>query len=119
MCSLVVKLRVEIRRGFLLHEFSMPNGKISANLLNPLPLQIVTAWESVNENAPTVERWEWSRPDVHIYTLLIQGLAASLRVSDALRMIEIICRVGVSPAEEVRNHFSSDVYEHIRIWTFT
>ncbi|XP_022136768.1 uncharacterized protein LOC111008391 isoform X2 [Momordica charantia] len=60
-----------------------------------------TAWEGVNQNASSVERWKWSRPDVHVYTLLIQGLAASLRVSDALRMIEIICRVGVSPAEEV------------------
>lgn len=61
----------------------------------------VTAWEGVNDNVSSVERWKWARPDVHVYTLLIQGLAASLRVSDALRIIEIICRVGVSPAEEV------------------
>lgn len=80
---------------------------------------MVTAWEGVNENASIVERWKWSRPDVHVYTLLIEGLAASLRVSDALRMIEIICRVGVTPAEEVINHFCSNVYEHIRVRTFT
>lgn len=49
-----------------------------------------------------VERWKWSRPDVRVYTSLIQGLAASLRVSDALRMISNICHVGVSPGEEVK-----------------
>ncbi|XVF10401.1 hypothetical protein REPUB_Repub07fG0179600 [Reevesia pubescens] len=52
-------------------------------------------------SGPLVDRWKWSRPDVNIYTTLVQGLAASLRVSDALRMIDDICRVGVSPGEEV------------------
>jgi pentatricopeptide repeat protein len=54
-----------------------------------------------SENRPSVERWRWTRPDVHVYTTLVQGLAASLRVSDALRIIEDICQVGVSPGEEV------------------
>ncbi|XP_076900884.1 uncharacterized protein LOC143555158 [Bidens hawaiensis] len=47
------------------------------------------------------DRWRWSRPDVNTYTLLVRGLAASLRVSDALRIIGNVCRVGVSPGEEV------------------
>ncbi|KAI3713526.1 hypothetical protein L1987_72104 [Smallanthus sonchifolius] len=47
------------------------------------------------------DRWRWSRPDVNTYTLLVRGLAASLRVSDALRIIVNVCRVGVSPGEEV------------------
>nr|GEV56397.1 hypothetical protein [Tanacetum cinerariifolium] len=47
------------------------------------------------------DRWRWSRPDVNTYTLLVRGLAASLRVSDALRIIGTVCRVGVSPCEEV------------------
>ncbi|OMO79777.1 hypothetical protein CCACVL1_13435 [Corchorus capsularis] len=55
----------------------------------------------VSENGPLIDRWKWSRPDVGIYTTLVQGLAASLRVSDALQMIDDICRVGVSPGEEV------------------
>ncbi|KAL0331084.1 UNVERIFIED_CONTAM: hypothetical protein Sangu_1653900 [Sesamum angustifolium] len=53
------------------------------------------------DDAKLVERWKWSRPDVHTYTLLVKGLAASLRISDALRMIDCVCRVGVSPGEEV------------------
>ncbi|KAK3013970.1 hypothetical protein RJ639_008130 [Escallonia herrerae] len=53
---------------------------------------------AVEEN---VERWKWSRPDVQTYTLMVRGLAASLRVSDALRMIAYVCHVGVSPGEEV------------------
>lgn len=40
-------------------------------------------------------------PDVHTYTLLVKGLAASLRVLDALKMIDSVCRVGMSPGEEV------------------
>ena len=48
-----------------------------------------------------MERWNWSRPDVHTYTLLVKGLAALLRVSDALRVVDCVCRVGVSPGEEV------------------
>ncbi|KAK6158416.1 hypothetical protein DH2020_005730 [Rehmannia glutinosa] len=53
------------------------------------------------ENSMSAEKWKWSRPDVHTYTLLVKGLAASLRVSDALRMLDCVCRVGVSPGEEV------------------
>ncbi|ESQ28904.1 hypothetical protein EUTSA_v10023389mg [Eutrema salsugineum] len=47
------------------------------------------------------DRWRWSRPDVEVYTMLVNGLAASLRVSDSLTIIRDICRVGISPAEEV------------------
>ncbi|XP_017226878.1 uncharacterized protein LOC108202831 isoform X1 [Daucus carota subsp. sativus] len=57
--------------------------------------------QGVGDKGLSVERWRWSRPDVKIYTLLICGLAASLRVSDALRVIANVCRVGVSPGEEV------------------
>ncbi|KFK28400.1 hypothetical protein AALP_AA8G510100 [Arabis alpina] len=48
-----------------------------------------------------IDRWVWSRPDVKVYTMLVNGLAASLRVSDSLKIIRDICRVGISPAEEV------------------
>ncbi|PON45206.1 Pentatricopeptide repeat (PPR) superfamily protein [Parasponia andersonii] len=54
--------------------------------------------QGITETGSFVEKWKWSRPDVRVYTSLVQGLAASLRVSDALRLIN---QVGVSPAEEV------------------
>ncbi|XP_009601293.1 uncharacterized protein LOC107807139 isoform X2 [Nicotiana tabacum] len=47
------------------------------------------------------DRWRWSRPDVTTYTLLVRGLATVLRVSDALRIIATVCRVGIYPSEEV------------------
>ncbi|XP_039046672.1 uncharacterized protein LOC120186911 [Hibiscus syriacus] len=56
---------------------------------------------SVSETEALVVRWKWSRPDVGIYTTLVQGLAALVRVSDALRIIDDVCRVGVSPSEEI------------------
>lgn len=59
----------------------------------------------VSENRPLVDRWKWSRPDVGIYTTLVLGLATLLRVSDALKLIDDICRVGVSPGEEVWTKF--------------
>ncbi|XP_022931518.1 uncharacterized protein LOC111437671 isoform X2 [Cucurbita moschata] len=77
------------------------NSELALSVFYAMRSSFYEAWEGVNDNVSSVERWKWARPDVHVYTLLIQGLAASLRVSDALRIIEIICRVGVSPAEEV------------------
>ncbi|KAH1049254.1 hypothetical protein AAZX31_08G022800 [Glycine max] len=58
-------------------------------------------FHQVGESGPLAERWKWSRPNANVYTLLIQGLAAVLRVSDALRVIRYICEIGVSPGEEV------------------
>ncbi|CAN0908835.1 hypothetical protein LINGRAHAP2_LOCUS25489 [Linum grandiflorum] len=57
--------------------------------------------QAVGENGGSIQRWKWSRPNVNVYTSLVRGLAASLKVSDALKTIEYICRVGVSPSEEV------------------
>ncbi|KAI8569790.1 hypothetical protein RHMOL_Rhmol02G0304400 [Rhododendron molle] len=57
--------------------------------------------EAGGEMASFGQRWKWSRPDVHTYTLLVEGLAASLRVSDALKMIGAVSRIGVSPGEEI------------------
>ncbi|KAJ4845353.1 hypothetical protein Tsubulata_045643 [Turnera subulata] len=56
---------------------------------------------SFDQGGGEIERWKWPRPDVSVYTTLVQGLAASLKVSDAIKMIDYICRVGVSPSEEV------------------
>ncbi|XP_038680120.1 uncharacterized protein LOC119981150 isoform X3 [Tripterygium wilfordii] len=52
-------------------------------------------------SAFVVDRWKWPRPDVRVYTVMVKGLAALLRVSDALGLIEGICRVGLSTGEEV------------------
>ncbi|XP_027339779.1 uncharacterized protein LOC113853557 isoform X2 [Abrus precatorius] len=59
------------------------------------------SFHQVGESGISGERWKWSRPNAHVYTLLIQGLAASLRVSDSLKVIKYICEVGVSTGEEV------------------
>lgn len=56
----------------------------------------------LKENGSLIASWKWSRPDLRTYTTLVIGLAASLRVFDALKIIDDICRVGLSPGEEVR-----------------
>ncbi|KAJ8539364.1 hypothetical protein K7X08_013616 [Anisodus acutangulus] len=56
---------------------------------------------SVSDRGTSYDRWRWSRPDVTTYTLLVRGLATLLRVSDALKIIANVCRVGISPSEEV------------------
>ncbi|VAI88670.1 unnamed protein product [Triticum turgidum subsp. durum] len=48
-----------------------------------------------------VGRWSWARPDARTYALLVQRLAAALRVSDAIRIVDYVSRAGVSSAEEV------------------
>ncbi|PUZ51012.1 hypothetical protein GQ55_6G128400 [Panicum hallii var. hallii] len=45
--------------------------------------------------------WRWARPDVRTYALLVQRLAAALRVSDAIRIIDYVSCAGVSSTEEV------------------
>ncbi|XP_043700986.1 uncharacterized protein LOC122651603 isoform X5 [Telopea speciosissima] len=49
----------------------------------------------------SVERWKWSRPDAYTYASLVRGLGAVLRVSDAIKTLTDVCRVGISSAEEV------------------
>uniref|UniRef100_M1A1U9 Uncharacterized protein n=1 Tax=Solanum tuberosum TaxID=4113 RepID=M1A1U9_SOLTU len=56
---------------------------------------------TVLDRGPSYDRWRWSRPDVNTYTLLVRGLATLLRVSDALKIIANVCRVSISPNEEV------------------
>lgn len=65
-------------------------------------VDIICTRAGFSENGTLDDRWKWSRPDVSVYTSLVQSLAASLKVSDALRLIDDICRVGVSPGEEVK-----------------
>ena len=48
-----------------------------------------------------IEKWKWSRPDVKTFTTLVLSLAAALRVSESLKVVGDICRVRVSPGEEV------------------
>ncbi|WOL11070.1 hypothetical protein Cni_G19831 [Canna indica] len=53
------------------------------------------------EKASSLERWAWARPDVSSYSLMVQRLAAALRVTDAIRVISYVSRIGVSSGEEV------------------
>eukprot|EP00257_Ricinus_communis_P013586 XP_015571057.1 uncharacterized protein LOC8288044 isoform X2 [Ricinus communis] len=66
-----------------------------------LALSIFYSMRSSFDQGVSENGWKWSRPDVSVYTLLVQGLASALKVSDALKTIDYICRVGVSPGEEV------------------
>lgn len=58
----------------------------------------------MSDRVSTVERWTWARPDVRIYALMVQRLAALPRVSDAMRIIADVSRMGVSSGEEVISH---------------
>ncbi|XP_057822139.2 uncharacterized protein LOC131034612 isoform X8 [Cryptomeria japonica] len=49
----------------------------------------------------STQRWRWAQPDVTTYTTLVRGLAASLRVSDAIQTIKDISRIGAPPGNEV------------------
>lgn len=87
--------------NFILRFPALTYLKLFLHDLYAFMLLITYTRAGASENRPSVERWRWTRPNVHVYTSLVQGLAASLRVSDALRIIEDICQVGVSPGEEV------------------
>ncbi|XP_065858586.1 uncharacterized protein [Euphorbia lathyris] len=68
---------------------------------NPeLALSIFYAMRSSFDQGASENGWKWSRPNVTVYITLVEGLASSLKVSDALKMIDYISRIGVSPGEE-------------------
>ncbi|KAH9316504.1 hypothetical protein KI387_025131, partial [Taxus chinensis] len=49
----------------------------------------------------STQKWIWAQPDVTTYITLVRGLAASLRVSDAIRTIKDISRAGAPQGNEV------------------
>ncbi|KAF5187586.1 Pentatricopeptide repeat (PPR) superfamily protein [Thalictrum thalictroides] len=57
--------------------------------------------QGVSEAGSVVARWKWATPDVHIYAPLVKGLASSLQVSDAIRIIYDVCQMGVYSGDEV------------------
>ncbi|KAM3191351.1 hypothetical protein ACQJBY_068940 [Aegilops geniculata] len=61
----------------------------------------LSVFDAMRSGLARVGRWSWARPDARTYALLVQRLAAALRVSDAIRIIDYVSRAGVSSAEEV------------------
>ncbi|PIA34312.1 hypothetical protein AQUCO_03800122v1 [Aquilegia coerulea] len=57
--------------------------------------------QGASEEGSPVARWKWATPDVHIYASLVKGLASSLQVSDAIRIIYDVCQMGVYSGDEV------------------
>lgn len=47
------------------------------------------------------QEWRWPTADVSTYVALVRGLAASLRVSDAIATVGDVRRRGVPPGDEV------------------
>ncbi|KAF7096377.1 hypothetical protein CFC21_098333 [Triticum aestivum] len=61
----------------------------------------LSVFDAMRAGLARVGRWGWARPDARTYALLVQRLAAALRVSDAIRIVDYVSRAGVSSAEEV------------------
>jgi len=61
----------------------------------------LSVFEAMRSGFAGVGGWGWARPDIRTYALLVQGLAASLHVSDAIRIIDYVSCAGVSSTEEV------------------
>lgn len=47
-------------------------------------------------------RWRWTPPDVKVYAALVRGLAASLRVGEAIDVVGQVRRRGLPKGEEVK-----------------
>ncbi|KAI0523472.1 hypothetical protein KFK09_005867 [Dendrobium nobile] len=56
--------------------------------------------QGMNE-VTNLDRWGWARPNVQTYALLVRGLAACLRVADALGIIGLVSGAGVASGDEV------------------
>lgn len=53
------------------------------------------------EKGSYVAGWSWAQPNVNTYATLVRGLAASLRVADALEVVADVRRRGVPAGDEV------------------
>ncbi|KAL5718753.1 hypothetical protein ACHQM5_011623 [Ranunculus cassubicifolius] len=85
----------------LILKTALERNNVELVLLVYQAMQTTSFYEGASERGSLAERWKWARPDVHIYSLLIRGLAASLRVSDAIRIVFDVCQIGVYSGEEV------------------
>lgn len=56
----------------------------------------------VTEGGASNQSWRWALPNVNTYATLVRGLAASLRVSDAIEIVESVRRHGVPAGDEVQ-----------------
>lgn len=81
--------------------FDRSNADLALSVFDAMRCSTFDPGTSLSDRGPSYDRWRWSRPDVTTYTLLVRGLATLLRVSDALKIIANVCRVGISPSEEV------------------
>nr|CAD1823307.1 unnamed protein product [Ananas comosus var. bracteatus] len=82
-------------------EAAFDRGNVDLALSVFVAMQTGYAQDGMGGKILAIARWKWARPDVQTYGLMVQRLAASLRVSDALRIIDYVSRVGVSSGEEV------------------
>lgn len=55
----------------------------------------------VTEKSSFIESWRWAQPNVNTYATLVRGLAASLRVADAIEVVADVRRRGVPAGDEV------------------
>ncbi|XP_047340808.1 uncharacterized protein LOC124944563 isoform X2 [Impatiens glandulifera] len=84
--------------SIIMSAFDRSNVELTLSIFAAMRSSFSTGDAEMNSS---LQRWRWSRPGVRFYTLLVLGLAASLRVSDAVKIIFTVSRVGVSPGEEV------------------
>ncbi|OQU80272.1 hypothetical protein SORBI_3007G103400 [Sorghum bicolor] len=61
----------------------------------------LSVFEAMGSGFVGVGGWRWARPDVRTYALLVQRLAAALRVAEAIMIIDYVSRAGVSSMDEV------------------
>ncbi|KAG9448263.1 hypothetical protein H6P81_014391 [Aristolochia fimbriata] len=86
-CNLIVRAALERN-----------NADLAFSIMSAMRSSLV---QDMTEKVSFGERWKWDRPDVNTYASLVLGLAALLRVSDAIKTINDISRMGVSSGEEV------------------
>ncbi|KAJ3695708.1 hypothetical protein LUZ60_001085 [Juncus effusus] len=79
--------------------FERGNVELALSLFDAMRLGFVP--EDGTDGKMMTDSWRWAQPDIYTYQLLIKGLAAALRVSDAIKIINYVSRVGVSHGEEI------------------
>ncbi|XP_073395446.1 uncharacterized protein [Physcomitrium patens] len=85
----------------ILEALVLGNSELAFSVLNAMRSSVIQRRIGRDEKSSFIESWRWAQPNVNTYATLVRGLAASLRVADAIEVVADVRRRGVPAGDEV------------------
>ncbi|KAG0559827.1 hypothetical protein KC19_10G132400 [Ceratodon purpureus] len=85
----------------ILEALALGNSELAFSVLKAMRSSVIQRRVDRDGKGSYVEDWRWAQPNVNTYATLVRGLAASLRVADAIEVVTDVRRRGVPAGDEV------------------